>query len=91
MVKRLWKLWRSPVYALAKNAVREVARDQALQLAAATSTTLPFCPRCGQRPDGDRRMDEARERVMSQVSGYAIKRSDLDLLLSWHYWRLKND
>jgi len=50
---------------------------------------VTFCPRCGQIPDGDRRMEEARERFFARWKGAAPKRSELDFALAWAYFRRK--
>jgi hypothetical protein len=85
---RIWKLRRSPVWKSAKKAVKKVASSRVIQEAAGKERTISFCPRCGQSPDGDRRMEEAREMVVKEL-GYVPRRSDLDFALSWLYWRSK--
>lgn len=87
---RLWRLAKSPVWKAAKAAVRAVRDDEPLQGVAVHEEKTSFCPRCGQVPDGDRRMDEARERALAQLPDAVLHRSDLDFAIAWHYWRTKN-
>jgi hypothetical protein len=60
-----------------------------LQKVCGNEENVTFCPRCGQMPDGDRRMEEAREIFLETWSGTAPKRSELDFALSWAYFRRK--
>lgn len=85
MIMRLWRLFRSPLWPAVKDAVAQIAAHIPLQAAAAVEDTLAYCPRCGQRPDGDRRMEEARLLVIETI-GHKPRRSDLDFLLSLAYW-----
>ena len=70
-------------------AVEEVLGHDRLQQAAAQQDCVTFCPRCGQIPDGDRRMEEARERFLVSWKGAVPKRSELDFALAWAYFRKK--
>jgi hypothetical protein len=40
-------------------------------------------------PDGDRRMEEARENFLAMWKGETPKRSELDFALAWAYFRRK--
>jgi len=77
------------VWEKAARAVEEVLRHDALQQAATEQDCVTFCPRCGQVPDGDRRMEEARERFFGSWRGDPPKRSELDFALAWAYFRRK--
>ena len=86
-----WKasgLASSPVGLAARRAVEHIAKDRKLQDAAGIEATTSYCPRCGQLPSGDRRMEEARELAITDL-GYSPKRSDLDFALAVHYYRMK--
>lgn len=79
---------RTPLWEAAENAVAQVWNNKALQDAATTESEISFCPRCGQVPDGDRRMEEARELVIAK--GIIARRSDLDFAINAHFWMKKN-
>lgn len=82
---RLWGLRDSRTWVTARNAVKTVMADRNLTNAAQSEPYTSFCPRCGQIPDGDRRMEEAREIALS-ILKKDVKRRDLDLALAFHYW-----
>ena len=86
---RFWQMRETHMWEKAARAVDEVMRHDALQQAAVEQDCVTFCPRCGQVPDGDRRMEEARERFMAGWQGAALKRSELDFALAWAYFRRK--
>lgn len=79
----------TPVWRAADSAVLQVLQSEHLQRAAKMSETTSFCPRCGQLPDGDRRMEEARELFASKWRGTLPKRSELDFAIAWAYFRRK--
>lgn len=85
IVARLWGLRESRTWVAANSAVKAVMSDRRLFSAAQTEPHISFCPRCGQIPDGDRRMEEAREIAIS-ILKKDVKRRDLDLALAFHYW-----
>jgi len=86
---RFWRMRQTHVWEKAARAVEEVLRHDVLQHAATAQDCVTFCPRCGQIPDGDRRMEEARERFFARWKGAAPKRSELDFALAWAYFRRK--
>ena len=94
---RLWirfvglcvRLWTSPLWRLADKAVKTVAASRELQAAAAVEPVIAYCPRCGQCPDGDRRMEEARHIVHELLKGTQPNRAELDFALAWAYWKHK--
>ena len=86
---RLWYLMRSPVGRVAATAVKAVMENKQLQEAAEKQPRIAFCPRCGQIPDGDRRMEEAREVFHAIWKGPQPKRGDLDMALAYAYYRSK--
>ena len=86
---RFWRMRQTHVWEKAARAVEEVLRHDGLQQAAAAQDCVTFCPRCGQIPDGDRRMEEARERFFAGWKGEPPKRSELDFALAWEYFRRK--
>lgn len=85
IVARLWGLRESRTWVAANSAVKAVMADRHLMNAAQGEPYTSFCPRCGQIPDGDRRMEEAREIALS-ILKKDVKRRDLDLALTFHYW-----
>jgi hypothetical protein len=85
ILRRLWGLRESRTWVAANSAVKAVMADRNLTNAAQGEPYTSFCPRCGQIPDGDRRMEEAREIALS-VLKKDVKRRDLDLALAFHYW-----
>jgi hypothetical protein len=78
------KVWRA-----AKEAVQAVSADIPLNSVSGREERTVFCPRCGQLPDGDRRMDEARIKVLSLLDGASAKRSEIDAAISLNYWMVK--
>jgi hypothetical protein len=83
---RVLTLRSSPVWKAAKEAVEEVRKETRLNEAASRESRITFCPRCGQRPSGDRRFEEARERAVQKLGDLNFRRRDLDYAISWHYW-----
>lgn len=83
---KIRRLRKEPLWGAAERAVNRVAEYRLLQEAAVKEPMISFCPRCGQLPDGDRRMEEARTMVVAEL-GFAPPRSDLDFALAWHYWK----
>jgi len=69
--------------------VIQVVRHHQLHKACQGEEQTSFCPRCGQLPDGDRRMEEAREIFLAEWRGAMPKRSELDFALAWAYFRRK--
>jgi hypothetical protein len=78
------RLWR-----VADGAVVQVMQRHELHKACKNEELTSFCPRCGQMPDGDRRMEEARENFLAKWRGETPKRSELDFALAWAYFRRK--
>ena len=87
--RKFLRLFATPLWRAADSAVLHVLQSEHLQHAAKLSETTSFCPRCGQLPDGDRRMDEAREHFALKWRGALPKRSELDFALAWAYFRRK--
>lgn len=85
---KLWVLYRSPLWKAARKAVKQVMADTPIQNAAKSESKLSYCPRCGQIPTDDRRMEEARELTLKQID-YVPRRHDMDFVLNWHYFRIK--
>jgi hypothetical protein len=83
------RLLDTSVWRGADRAVLQVLQHHELQQAAKIEETTSFCPRCGQHPEGDRRMDEAREAFFAAWQGGPLKRSELDFALAWAYFRRK--
>ena len=79
----------TPLWRAADAAVQEVVRDHALHHASRREERTSFCPRCGQIPDGDRRMEEAREIFLASWKGMPVRRSELDFALAWAYCKRK--
>jgi hypothetical protein len=77
-------LWRA-----ADRAVLEVMQDHELHKACKNEELTSFCLRCGQLPDGDRRLEEARELFLAAWKGTPPRRSELDFALAWAYFRRK--
>lgn len=89
LLKLAWQRVNKPeLWAAAKRAVDQVAGMRDLNEAAKREPMISFCPRCGQTPDGDRRLEEARELVMN--SGIQAPRADVDFAILAHYWLRKN-
>jgi hypothetical protein len=86
---KFYRLLDTPIWRVADRAVLQVMQHQQLQQAARIEETISFCPRCGQHPEGDRRMEEAREAFFAEWKGSAPKRSELDFALAWAYFRRK--
>jgi hypothetical protein len=78
-----WHFCHSELFQIARQSVEEISSNVHLREAAGREERTRFCPRCGQIPDGDRRMDEARERFLQDWKGSSPKRSeDFGLLLA---------
>ena len=88
-VFKLVRLLDTPLWRVADRAVLQVVRDHELQKAYKNEEMTSYCPRCGQMPDGDRRMEEAREKFSATWNGARPKRSELDFALAWAYFRRK--
>jgi hypothetical protein len=84
MILRFSKLWEA-----AERAVTEVEKDDTLQQAASLEARTSFCPRCGQRGQNDRRFEEAREIVYREIHPATVRSIDVDLALTYAYWRKK--
>ena len=91
MMLRLCKLVKSPVWLAAWRAVYATEHNDAIQAAAEREDMILYCPRCGQRPTGDRRLDEARELATTELvsQGHMPRRSDVDYALAWHAWKVQ--
>lgn len=87
---KLLYLPATPLWRAAGHAAAAVMECGEAQRAARFEERTSFCPRCGQLPDGDRRMDEARE-VFAAIWGTRKppKRSELDFALACAYFRRK--
>jgi hypothetical protein len=83
------RLLDTPLWHVANRAVVQVMLHHELHKACKNEELVSFCPRCGQLPDGDRRMEEAREHFLEIWNGDAPKRSELDFALAWAYFRRK--
>ncbi len=79
----------TPMWRAADEAARHVAESHALRHASGHEERTSFCPRCGQIPDGDRRMEEARELFLEKWKGAPVRRSELDFALAWAYCKRK--
>jgi hypothetical protein len=90
-VFKLARLLGTPVWRAADHAVAAVLECGEIERAVRFEERTAFCPRCGQIPDGDRRMDEARE-VFEAIWGTRKppKRSQLDFALACAYFRRKS-
>jgi hypothetical protein len=88
-VFKLLRLLDTPLWRAADGAVVQVMQQHELHKACKNEELTSFCPRCGQMPDGDRRMEEARENFLATWKGDALKRSELDFALAWAYFRRK--
>lgn len=86
---RFLRLLDTPLWRAADRAVLQVMAHHELQKACKNEERITFCPRCGQMPDGDRRMEEAREVFLTAWRGAIPKRSELDFALAWAYFRRK--
>ena len=75
-------LWREAV-----KVVKEISQHTALQSAAVVEPNISFCPMCGQRPQDDRRKDEARSRLVAKSPNE--RRSSIDAVLSLAHWAAK--
>jgi hypothetical protein len=82
------KLTSSVLWSEAEKAVSQVMEHRPVNTIAQTHERTAFCPRCGQIPDGDRRMDEARA-ILEQWT-YGFKRAEVDFALAFHYYVRKN-
>lgn len=88
-VFKLLRLLDTPLWRVADCAVVQVMQHHELHKACKNEERTSFCPRCGQMPDGDRRMEEARENFFAMWPGDPPKRSELDFALAWAYFRRK--
>jgi len=89
LVFKFLRLTDSPLWREADRAVQRVMAHHELQKASGNQELLSFCPRCGQLPDGDRRMEEARELFLEKWPALPPKRSELDFALAWAYFKRK--
>lgn len=85
---KIWRLYKSPLWSIARKAVNSIIENTPIQNASDIESAIAYCPRCGQVPTDDRRMEEARELCISKL-GYIPKRHELDFILNWHYFRSK--
>lgn len=83
------RLLDTPLWRAADRAVLQVMAQHELQKICKNEERTTFCPRCGQMPDGDRRVEEAREVFLTAWRGVIPKRSELDFALAWAYFRRK--
>ena len=88
-VFKLVRLLDTPLWRMADRVAVQVMQHHELHKACKNEETTSFCPRCGQMPDGDRRMEEAREFFLALWKGAPPKRSELDFALAWAYFRRK--
>lgn len=86
---KLVRLLDTPLWRAADRAVMQVMQHHELQKACKNEERITYCPRCGQMPDGDRRMEEARETFLADWGGAIPRRSELDFALAWAYFRRK--
>ena len=86
---KLLRLLDTPLWRAADRAVAAVMQHHELHKACRNEERTSFCPRCGQMPDGDRRMEEAREFFLAAWKGDLPRRSELDFALAWAYFRRK--
>lgn len=87
--KEIWNFRQSDLWKVTDEAVKTVYHQGELQKAAALEDKLSFCPRCGQIPLMDRRFEEVRELVLSQVSEQPTT-SDLDFAIIFNFWFVKH-
>ena len=90
LLLRAWTLFRfvrRPLYQTAKAAVQSTSANRVLNEAALSESEVSFCPRCGQRPQDDRRKEEAR--LLVYATHPNAKRADVDFSLSLAYWLRK--
>ena len=80
------RLLDTPLWRAADCAVLRVMQHHELQKVSRNEERVTFCPRCGQMPDGDRRMEEAREIFLTDWRGAIPRRSELDFALAWAYF-----
>ena len=83
------RLLDTPLWRAANRAVLQVMAHHELEKVCGNEERTTFCPRCGQMPDGDRRMEEAREVLLTEWIGAIPRRSELDFALAWAYFRRK--
>jgi hypothetical protein len=88
-VFKLARLLDTPLWRAANRAVVQVMCDHELQKACKNEERTSYCHRCGQLPDGDRRMEEARDIFLAVWQGHPPRRSELDFALAWAYFRRK--
>lgn len=88
---RLAPLLFSETWLSASWAVLTVIRDKKLNNQSDIESKVSFCPRCGQCPQDDRRLEEARELAIFRLNQKKepFKLRDLNLSLEWHLWRRK--
>ncbi len=92
-LKLVWKLrtiMRGPVWDAAEQAVTSIMAQPQLTYAAKVEPKMPFCPLCGQIPDGDRRMDHARQIAMGILRNTPVRRFQLDFAIALHYFLRKS-
>ncbi len=85
---RLTKPMNTAVWAAAEKAVQAVQEHRELQSASKVQEQVRYCPSCGQIPDGDRRMDHARQLALELLAEQP-RRSELDFAISFYVWRSK--
>ncbi len=89
-VFKLVRLLSTPVWRAADHAVAAVMECGEVQRAVRFEERTAFCPRCGQIPDGDRRMDEARDVFEAIWKPRELpRRHELDFALACAYFRRK--
>jgi hypothetical protein len=86
LIWKLWSLRKEALWPAALLCVQRVKENSPLQAAAKTEATISFCPQCGQRPQDDRRKDEARQLLVALYPNE--KRRTIDTVLSLAYWVL---
>ena len=92
--KKFRTLIKNPVWTASRKSVNVVNSYTLLNEVSQSEPHIPFCPRCGQIPSGDRRMQEAREFTVDILRRsnpqFVPKLSDMDFAIMWHLWRTKN-
>jgi hypothetical protein len=74
----------------AKQAVQQIEASPELQRAAVVEPRVSCCPRCGQIPTGDRRLEEARECALELLGEQPGKISELNFALEYFHFINKN-
>lgn len=82
----VWNLTKGSIWPAALQCVRAVKERMELQRAAQVEPNISFCPFCGQRPQDDRRKDEARQLLVAMRPNE--RRRTIDAVLSLAYWVL---